>query len=85
MDFAAAARLSGARFVVLKGALARLERALELAGAERFPQVFLQAGSPLRDLLARQVRQGTRHRGLVEELRITLDRRAGAWSARSRS
>ncbi len=30
MDFAAAARLSGARFVVLKGALARLERALEL-------------------------------------------------------
>jgi seryl-tRNA synthetase len=30
MDFATAARLSGARFVVLKGALARLERALEL-------------------------------------------------------
>ena len=29
MDFAAAAKLSGARFVVLKGALARLERALE--------------------------------------------------------
>jgi hypothetical protein len=28
MDFARAARLSGARFVVLKGALARLERAL---------------------------------------------------------
>jgi len=28
MDFAAAARISGARFVVLKGALARLERAL---------------------------------------------------------
>ena len=28
MDFTAAARLSGARFVVLKGALARLERAL---------------------------------------------------------
>ncbi|MEO8559573.1 MAG: serine--tRNA ligase [Rhodospirillales bacterium] len=28
MDFAAAAKLSGARFVVLKGALARLERAL---------------------------------------------------------
>lgn len=28
MDFAAAARMSGARFVVLKGALARLERAL---------------------------------------------------------
>ena len=64
-----------------EGAGVSLERALELAGAERFPQVFLQAGSPLRDLLARQVRQGTRHRGLVEELRITLDRRAGAWSA----
>src|SRR3954465_5051088 len=30
MDFAAAAKLSGARFVVLKGALARLERALAL-------------------------------------------------------
>ena len=29
MDFDAAARMSGARFVVLKGALARLERALE--------------------------------------------------------
>ena len=28
MDFEAAARMSGARFVVLKGALARLERAL---------------------------------------------------------
>ena len=28
MDFARAARLSGSRFVVLKGALARLERAL---------------------------------------------------------
>ena len=63
------------------GARASLERALELAGADRFPQVFLQAGSPLRDLLARQVRQGTRHRGLVEELLITLDRRAVAWSA----
>src|SRR5262249_28031681 len=30
MDFEAAAKLSGARFVVLKGALARLERALAL-------------------------------------------------------
>ena len=29
MDFDAAAKLSGAQFVVLKGALARLERALE--------------------------------------------------------
>ncbi len=29
MDFDVAAKLSGARFVVLKGALARLERALE--------------------------------------------------------
>ena len=29
MDFDIAAKLSGARFVVLKGALARLERALE--------------------------------------------------------
>ena len=29
MDFETAAKLSGARFVVLKGALARLERALE--------------------------------------------------------
>ena len=58
------------------GAAASLERALELAGAERFPWVFLQAGSPLRDLLARQVRQGTRHRGLVEELQVLLDRRS---------
>ena len=60
------------------GASASLERALELAGAERFPQVFLQAGSPLRDLLVRQVRYGTRHRGLVDELQTMLDRRAAA-------
>ena len=59
-----------------EGAAASLERALELAGSDRFPAVFLQAGSPLRDLLARQVRHGTRHRGLVEELRVMLDRRA---------
>ncbi len=66
------------------GAAASLERALALAGAERFPWVFLQAGSPLRDLLARQVRQGTRHRGLVEELQVLLDRRSpGAQAAHS--
>lgn len=59
-----------------EGAAAALERALELAGSDRFPAVFLQAGSPLRDLLARQVRHGTRHRGLVEDLRVMLDRRA---------
>ena len=61
-----------------EGAAASLERALELAGSDSFPVVFLQAGSPLRDLLARQVRHGTRHRGLVEELRVMLDRRAAA-------
>jgi LuxR family maltose regulon positive regulatory protein len=66
------------------GAAHSLERALELAGAERFPWVFLQAGSPLRDLLARQVRRGTRYRGLVEELQVLLDRRA-AGSPASRS
>ena len=63
------------------GAAASLERALALAGAERFPWVFLQAGAPLRDLLARQVRQGTRHRGLVEELQVLLDRRSPGASA----
>ena len=31
MDFATAAKISGARFVVLKGALARLERAIAAA------------------------------------------------------
>ena len=61
-----------------EGAAASLERALELAGSDRFQVVFLQAGSPLRDLLTRQVRHGTRHRGLVEELRVVLDRRAAA-------
>jgi LuxR family transcriptional regulator, maltose regulon positive regulatory protein len=60
------------------GASESLERALELAGADRFPQVFLQAGSQLRELLARQVRLGTRHRGLVDELQILLERRAVA-------
>ncbi|HET6172774.1 MAG TPA: LuxR C-terminal-related transcriptional regulator [Gaiellales bacterium] len=63
---------------------ASLERALELAGAGRFPRVFLGAGSPLRDLLTRQVRRGTGHRGLVEELQVMLDRRsAGSAAARA--
>ena len=51
-----------------------LERALELADRDRFVWVFLQAGPPLRDLLARQIRRGTSHRGLVETLSVELDR-----------
>ncbi len=53
-----------------------LERALELADHDRFVWVFLQAGPPLRDLLTRQIRRGTSHRGLVEALSVELERDA---------
>ena len=53
-----------------------LERALELADRDRFVWVFLQAGPPLRDLLTRQIRRGTSHRGLVETLSVEVDRDA---------
>jgi LuxR family transcriptional regulator, maltose regulon positive regulatory protein len=58
------------------GAAAALETALGLAGSDRWPWVFLQAGPPLRELLARQVRAGTAHRGLVEDLRVRVERSA---------
>ncbi len=60
------------------GAAASLESALALAGSDRWPWVFLQAGPSLRELLTRQVRAGTAHRGLVEDLRIRIERGASA-------
>jgi LuxR family maltose regulon positive regulatory protein len=60
------------------GATVSLEAALALAGSDRWPWVFLQAGPSLRDLLTRQVRAGTAHRGLVEDLRVRLERSASA-------
>ena len=53
---------------------AALERALALADTDRCLWVLLQAGPSLRDLLARQVRRGTGHRGLLEDLRVRLER-----------
>jgi LuxR family maltose regulon positive regulatory protein len=52
------------------------ERALALADRDQFVWPFLQAGPPLRDLLARQIRRGTSHRGLVERLRVEVERDA---------
>jgi len=60
------------------GATVSLEAALALAGSDRWPWVSLQAGPSLRDLLTRQVRAGTAHRGLVEDLRVRLERSASA-------
>jgi LuxR family maltose regulon positive regulatory protein len=53
------------------------EQALGLADPDRFTWIFLQAGSTLRDLLVRQIRRGTAHRGLVEDLLTRLDRASG--------
>jgi LuxR family maltose regulon positive regulatory protein len=53
------------------------EQALGLADPDRFTWIFLQAGSSLRDLLVRQIRRGTAHRGLVEDLLTRLDRASG--------
>jgi LuxR family maltose regulon positive regulatory protein len=50
------------------GAAASLERALDLADADRSIWAFLQAGPSLRTLLTFQLRNGTAHRGLVEAL-----------------
>ncbi len=57
-----------------EGAQVALERALALADTDRCLWVLLQAGPSLRDLLGRQVRRGTGHRGLLEDLRVRLDR-----------
>ena len=53
-----------------------IESALALGDRDQFVWVFLQAGPPLRDLLVRQIRRGTSHRGLVETLSVELDRDA---------
>jgi LuxR family maltose regulon positive regulatory protein len=50
-----------------------LERALALADADRSLWVFMQAGASMRELLARQLRHGTAHRGLVESLIVRLE------------
>ena len=50
-----------------------LERALALADADRSLWVFMQAGASMRELLARQLRHGTAHRGLVESLLVRLE------------
>ena len=50
-----------------------LERALALADADRSLWVFMQAGASMRELLSRQLRHGTAHRGLVESLLVRLE------------
>jgi LuxR family transcriptional regulator, maltose regulon positive regulatory protein len=45
-----------------------LERALDLADPDGFHWRFVHAGAPLRDLLVQQIRAGTAHRALVDDL-----------------
>jgi LuxR family maltose regulon positive regulatory protein len=56
------------------GAAVCLERALALADPDDYRWPFVQAGPPLRDLLTRQIRLGTAHRALVDDLLVHLDR-----------
>jgi LuxR family maltose regulon positive regulatory protein len=56
------------------GALDALERALDMAEPRGCSIPILRYGSPLRSLLRRRARQGTRHRALVDELLTALDR-----------
>src|SRR5262249_27217151 len=50
-----------------------LEHALELADPHGFRSRFLLAGPPLRDLLVKQIRFGTAHRALVDQLLFDVD------------
>ena len=85
MDFDAAAKLSGARFVVLKGALARLERALEqfmldLHTSEHGYTEICSAGAGAR-------RGHVRHRAIAEVRGRSIlgsERRASARPVRQR-
>jgi LuxR family maltose regulon positive regulatory protein len=53
-----------------------LERALDLADPDDFRWSFVQAGPPLRELLLQQIRSGTAHRALVDELLTELGAKA---------
>jgi LuxR family maltose regulon positive regulatory protein len=55
-------------------ALAALERALDMAEPRGCTFVLVRYGSPLRSLLRRRAARGTRHRALVEDLLVQLDR-----------
>ncbi len=69
MDFETAAKLSGARFVVLKGALARLERALSPIHARpAHDRAWLHRSEPA---AARPRRHHVRHRRNCRSLRRT--------------
>ena len=53
-----------------------LERALEIAGPNTHRRPFVDGGPVVRELLVRQIRNGTAHRSLVAELIAAFDRRA---------
>ncbi|HEY5072917.1 MAG TPA: serine--tRNA ligase [Caulobacteraceae bacterium] len=77
MDFAAAARMSGARFVVLSGGLARLERALGqfMIDLQTLENGYLEVAPPL--LVRDQAMFGTGQLPkFAEELFLTTD---GRW------
>ena len=53
-----------------------LERALAIAGPNTHRRPFIDGGPRVRELLVRQIRNGTAHRSLVAELIAAFDRRA---------
>ena len=55
------------------GALHALERALDLAEPRGYADAVLHFGAPLKSLLRRRIRQGTRHRAFAGELLTTLE------------
>ena len=64
-------------------AAAALERALRLAEPAGLRRPLVAAGSGLRPLLHRQIRNGTAHRTLIEDLLTALDRPRRVRGARS--
>ena len=56
-----------------EGALNALERALDLAEPRGYADAVLHFGAPLKSLLRRRIRHGTRHRAFAGELLNTLE------------
>jgi LuxR family maltose regulon positive regulatory protein len=56
------------------GALRALERALDLAEPRGLLWPIARVGAPVRSLLRRQIRRGTAHRALADEILEALDR-----------
>jgi LuxR family maltose regulon positive regulatory protein len=67
-----------------EGALELLEQALSRAQPEGYRLPLLVVGAPLRELLKRRIRAGTRQRALAGELLQTLDEDRGAFDKNPR-